>query len=144
MKDLKIAAVCMNSPPGKIDKNLDRIESFVQKASMRSVDIVCFPELSITGYTIKSPENIYSGSISEEIIQKVAGMARKNGLIIIAGTIEMSDEKRPYISQVVAGPDGLLGLYRKTHLSPPEKESYNAGQSIDILYPTGGRSFTAN
>ncbi|MBW1863051.1 MAG: hypothetical protein JRJ02_11855 [Deltaproteobacteria bacterium] len=60
-------------------------------------------------------------------------MARTEGLIIIVGMIEMTDDLKPYISQVVASPDGLLGLYRKTHLSPREKESYQAGQSIDTF-----------
>ncbi len=133
MKDLKIAAVCMNSPTGEINKNLDRIESFVQEASAKKVGIICFPELSISGYMTKNPESIYPDSISEDIIQRVTEMARKRGLIIIAGMIEISDKKKPYISQVVAGPDGLLGLYRKSHLSPQEKEGYNAGESIDVF-----------
>jgi N-carbamoylputrescine amidase len=131
MKDLRIAAVCMHSTPGEIDKNLDRIRSFVLEASERGVDIICFPELSITGYTLQNPENMYSTSMSENIIERVNGLAQENGLIIIAGTIEASDGERPFISQVVAGPDGLSGLYRKTHLSPQEKQRYQAGQKID-------------
>ncbi|MDY7037058.1 MAG: nitrilase-related carbon-nitrogen hydrolase [Thermodesulfobacteriota bacterium] len=133
MKDLKIAAVCMNSPTGEIDKNLDRIEAFSLKASERGVEIICFPELSITGYILKAPQNVYSQSVSQEIIEQVTRMARLNGLIIIAGMVEISDRKKPYISQVVAGPEGLLGIYRKTHLSPQEKEIYEAGQCLDTF-----------
>jgi N-carbamoylputrescine amidase len=60
-------------------------------------------------------------------------MARKNGMIIIAGLIEMADGERPYISQVVAGPERLIGVYRKTHLSPKEKEIYQAGEVIHVF-----------
>jgi N-carbamoylputrescine amidase len=60
-------------------------------------------------------------------------MAQKKGMIIIAGLIEMADGERPYISQVVAGPEGLLGFYRKTHLSPKEKEIYQAGEVIHVF-----------
>lgn len=130
MENLRIAAVCMKSLAGAIDKNLDRMESFVLGASEKGVDIICFPELSITGYILKDPINRLSGPPSEEIIERVAGMAQEKGLLIIAGMIEIEYGEKPYISQVVAGPDGLLGLYRKTHLSPPEKEGYRAGQSI--------------
>jgi len=133
MRDLKIAAVCMNSPAGEIDKNLDRIDAFSLEASERGVDIICFPELSITGYMLKDPEDVYSQSVSQEIIEKVTGMARSNRLIIIAGMVEISDRKKPYISQVVAGPDGLLGIYRKTHLSPQEKKIYEAGQCLETF-----------
>ncbi|MBW1912954.1 MAG: nitrilase [Deltaproteobacteria bacterium] len=137
MNDLKIAAVCMNSPPGEIDKNLDRIESFALKAMEMGVDIICFPELSISGYMLKDPNSIYSGSLSEEIIERVDGLAQTTGLIILAGMIEISEGKKPYISQVVAGPNGLLGLYRKSHLSPPEKGSYRAGQKMDPFFYKG-------
>jgi N-carbamoylputrescine amidase len=70
---------------------------------------------------------------SQEIVDRVVEMAREKELIIIVGTIEPSQEDRPYISQIVAGPDGLLGLYRKTHLSPQEKKWYLAGEKIDVF-----------
>ena len=43
MDDLKAAAVCMNAVPGEVEKNLDRIQSFVSKASAKGVSIICFP-----------------------------------------------------------------------------------------------------
>jgi N-carbamoylputrescine amidase len=133
MKDIKVAAVCMNSLPREIDRNLDRIESFVLEASEKEVDVICFPELSVTGYLLSDSLNVYPKSRVREIIERVSGMAEAKGLIIIAGMVEMADEGKPHISQIVAGPDGLLGIYRKTHLSPPEKERYQAGQSIGIF-----------
>jgi predicted amidohydrolase len=133
MKDLKIAAVCMNSQVGEIERNLDRTEAFVSRASDSGAHIICFPELSITGYVLKDPPRVYSDALPGEILERVAGMAQEKGLIIIAGLIEMADGQRPYISQVVAGPEGLLGFYRKTHLSPKEKEIYQAGEKIRVF-----------
>jgi len=133
MRDLKIAAVCMDSVTGEIFKNLDRTESYVSKASEMGVDIICFPELSITGYILNNPINVYADLSSDKVIERVVGMAQENALIIIAGIIEISNGEKPYISQLVAGPNGLLGLYRKTHLSPQEKESYEAGEKIDVF-----------
>ena len=133
MKDLKIAAVCMHSETGEISKNLDRIEVFVSKASAIGVDLICFPELSISGYILKNPRNIYSQATCKEIIEKVAGMAKSKNMVIMAGLVEVSEGEKTYISQVVAGPHGLLGLHRKTHLSPQEKKSYDAGQKIAVF-----------
>jgi N-carbamoylputrescine amidase len=133
MNDLRIAAVCMNSQPGETEKNLRRIESFVLEASEKGVDIICFPELSITGYVLKNPTRIISSSLNEEITERVEGMARDKGLVIMAGMIEMADGDKPFISHMVAGPDGLMGTYRKTHLSPQEKESYQPGQTLDTF-----------
>jgi N-carbamoylputrescine amidase len=133
MRNLKIAAVCMNSQVGEIKGNLHRTEELVSKASDSGAHIICFPELSITGYVLKDPSGVYTDVLPDQILERVEGMAREKGLIIIAGLIEMAEGEKPYISQVVAGPEGLLGLYRKTHLSPKEKETYQAGEEIPVF-----------
>jgi len=133
MKDFRVAAVCMNSEPGEVVKNLARTEKYVLEASGKDVDIICFPELSITGYLLQNPHHIYSGIGPEQIIEQLARMAGEQHLIIVAGLIEISDGSKPYISQVVAGPEGILGMYRKTHLSPHEKDCYESGQKIETF-----------
>ena len=133
MRDLKIAAVCMNSQPSEILRNLDQTESYVRKASQMDADIICFPELSITGYILNHPTDVYNDFSSDKVVERIVGMARQNGIIVMAGIVEICNGEKPYISQLVAGPDGLLGFYRKTHLSPQEKESYAAGEKIDVF-----------
>jgi predicted amidohydrolase len=133
MRNLKIAAVCMNSEAGEIERNLDRIEAFVSRASDSGAHLICFPELSITGYVLSDPTRVYSDMLPDQILGRVAKMAQEKGLIIIAGLIEMADGERPYISQVAVGPGGLLGMHRKSHLSPKEKEIYQGGEKIEVF-----------
>lgn len=127
----------MRSIPGEIEKNLDRTGSFVSEASEKGVDIICFPELSISGYVLKSPQGLYPDSICQAIVERVVEMARTRGMVIITGFVETVEGKRPFISQIVAGPKGLLGIYRKTHLSPPEKKIYQAGQQGGLFHCRG-------
>ena len=134
MRDLLVAAVCMHSEPGEVEKNLERMESFVREASDKEAHAVLFPELSISGYVLKNPEKIYDLARSGRIVEKIVRMAHDAKLIIMAGMVEILQEGRPYITQVVAGPGGLLGLYRKTHLSPPEKEKYREGDGLDVFH----------
>jgi predicted amidohydrolase len=133
MHDLLVAVVCMHSEPGEADKNLDRMESVVREASKKSAGIVLFPELSISGYTLKKPEKLYDLEQSQKIHDKIVRMAHDAKLIVMAGMVEMLHQGRPYITHVVAGPEGLLGLYRKTHLSPAEKEQYREGDSLEVF-----------
>jgi predicted amidohydrolase len=133
MKNLKVAAVCMNAPEGRIEKNLERIQSFVFEAAAKGADMVCFPELSVTGYVLKHPEKIYKTVGPEKIKDHLTNIARKAGVVLIAGLIEVSAGEKPFISQVVIGPKGLIGLYRKTHLSPAEQDFYQAGQKIETF-----------
>ncbi len=132
MDDLKVAAVCMNAAPGKVEKNLARIQAFVREASQEGADMVCFPELSVTGYTLKNPRDIYKELDSDQAMDRLIRMAIDAQMVLIAGLIENSEGTGPFITQVVAGPGGLIGLYRKTHLSPHEKAIYQPGQEIEI------------
>jgi len=133
MDDLKIAAICMHSVTGEIEKNLDRMQSFVSEASKEGADIVCFPELCVTGYVLTRPMDAYGGLDSNNAMERLVLMAREADLILIAGLIEIGGDEKPYISQVIADPKGLIGIYRKTHLSPTEKDVYGAGQEIKVF-----------
>ena len=134
MRDLVVAAVCMHSEPGEVEKNLERMEFFVREASARSAGAVLFPELSISGYTLKNPENIYDFSQSQRIIETVVRIAKDAKLMILAGMVEIQRGAAPYITQVVAGPGALLGLYRKSHLAPPEKQKYREGDRLSVFH----------
>ena len=123
----------MNSEAGDIERNLDRTEAFVSKASDLGAHLICLPELSSTGYVLKDPASVYRDVTPDQVLERLTGMARGKGLIIVAGLIEMADGENPYISQVAMGPEGLLGIHRKSHLSPKEKESYQAGQEIHVF-----------
>jgi N-carbamoylputrescine amidase len=102
---MKIAAVCMHSETGEIERNLDRTEQFVSKASGLGAQLICFPELSLTGYTLNNPLDIYAGLPPDKVVKRVDEMAKGKALIVIAGFIEPSDGQKPFISQIVAGPD---------------------------------------
>ena len=135
MKDIRVAAVCMNALPGQIDANLETIQSFISKAADQGVKIICFPELSVTGYATEPPETICPPSVFRDAVDRILQMARLNGITVLAGLIESTDEgAKPYITQVVANQDGTLWKYRKTHLSPLEARSYRAGEEIQVCH----------
>jgi N-carbamoylputrescine amidase len=140
MQDIRIAVVSMHSEPGDLDGNLKRTASFVKEASRKGADIVCFPELSISGYALDNPGRIGEAMPRQEILEQVTEMARIDDILVITGFIDTSDGEKPYISQMVAGPEGLMGIYRKTHLSPKEREKFRAGEEIPV-YQQGGCRF---
>lgn len=133
MQDLRVAAVCMHSETGEIETNLDRTASYVAMASEAGAKVVCFPELSLTGYTLQDPNLLTRNPAQEVVIERVLHMARDNHVIVLAGLVERSFGDKPYISQIVAGPRGLMGVHRKTHLSPPEAERYRPGDEIAVF-----------
>jgi N-carbamoylputrescine amidase len=133
MDDINVAAVCMRSWPARIERNLGRIEFLAFRAAAEGADLVCFPELSVTGYVLQDPANVYRDTDPEKVMDRLIHLAHEAGVVIIAGLVEISAKGAPFISQIVAGPEGLIGAYRKTHLSPQEKKIYQAGREIKIF-----------
>jgi predicted amidohydrolase len=133
MRDLRVGVVCMHAETGKIRENLERTSFYVSKASKSGAEIICFPELSLTGYTLLEPSRLWKELDEGVVVKRILRMARENNVIILAGMVETVPGVKPCISQIVAGPRGLLGLHRKTHLSPPESASYGAGQELRVF-----------
>ncbi len=133
MENKKLAAVCMHAEPGNVERNLERIRQFTLEASAKGAAMVSFPELSVTGYMLQRPEEAYRRGDHREVLQRIVSIAQEADVVLIAGLVEPSDAGLPFISQAVAGPGGLLGIHRKTHLSPPEKTAYRAGEEIRVF-----------
>ncbi|NVL91091.1 MAG: nitrilase [Desulfobacterales bacterium] len=133
MDDLRIAAVVMRSVLGETSDNLNRMRAWVGEAASKGASIVCFPELNLTGYsvreTIRSVAEPIPGPSSEAVVQ----MARESGIVILSGLIERDSKDRIFASHLVASPEGLQGVYRKCHLSPFEQGLYCAGDTIPVF-----------
>ena len=133
MKDLRVAVVCLQTVPGRPEENLKRIHDRVLEASSEGADLVCFPELCVTGYLLEHPLRAWEEMQAEAAVDSLTRMAQEAHLIILAGYIEPCGNGLPFISHGVAGPSGVLGTYRKTHLSPPETGVYCPGEEIKVF-----------
>ncbi len=133
MKDLRIAVVVCNARVGETRQNLDKVITFVKKARNAAADIVCFPELNITGYSNHEDILGVAQPIPGPISEALSNMAVSHGLLILAGMAEKGYDGRIYATHMVAMPDGKLGTYRKSHIAPPEKKIYSPGNIIPIF-----------
>ncbi|MFA7468521.1 MAG: nitrilase-related carbon-nitrogen hydrolase [Desulfotomaculaceae bacterium] len=132
MKNTRIALVQMESKLGRTGDNLDKIERFARQAAALDAAVICFPELCIPCY---SRDLAWSAaeSVPGPSSERVLNMAKELGLVIMAGLAEKSAAEKPYITQLVAYPDGGLGKYRKTHLGNSEKPCFMPGEDLPIF-----------
>jgi N-carbamoylputrescine amidase len=133
MEDLRIAAVVMRSVLGETSDNLNRTAAWVRKAASKGADLVCFPELNLTGYSVGEVARSVSEPIPGPLSEAVVQMAYENGVLILAGLVEKGEDGGVFASQLVAGEQGLQGVYRKCHLSPFEQSLYSAGNAIPVF-----------
>jgi len=123
----------MNCPVGRIRDNLDHMASWVAAARKRGADLICFPEMNVTGYsTLKAIEN-FTENVPGAISQSILEMAREFKMVILSGLAEADAKGHAFASHLVATPEGLAGTYRKIHIAPPEINVFSAGNTIPLF-----------
>jgi predicted amidohydrolase len=130
MAELSAALVQMRCEKGAIEANLAAMRAYLEEAARRDVELVCFPEASITGYVdpVRYPDVVVT--LDGPAVARFVALTRELPLTAIAGIIETNPLGLPFITQVVAAQGRLLGYYRKrtipdeeAHLFTPGKES---------------------
>lgn len=133
MPDVRIGLVQMHCEKGAITANLDAISSHLRDGAGHGVEILCFPEASITGYV--DPTRVPAAVVQldgPEVAQFVA-LTRDVPLTAIAGIIEANPAGKPFITQVVARDGHLLGFYRKRTIPFEESALYASGPSSRVF-----------
>jgi predicted amidohydrolase len=133
MEDIRIAAVSCRAPFGRIEENLARTEAWVERAAAAGAGLVCFPELNICGYSNHLDIADLAQPVSGPAGTRLSSLARRSGMIILAGLAEHNPQGRPFASHCVFRPDGQVEVYRKLHLAPNEAPCFSAGQDIPIF-----------
>ena len=121
---------CANFAPvwGDKKRTLAKIEANVVEAATQGIDIIAFPEESLTG-TSRCDACRAEGHACDEHLEEaetvpgpatdhVVDLAREHDVYVLFGLPER-DAHEPgvlYNSVAVIGPEGLLGTYHKVHL----------------------------
>lgn len=112
---------------GDKQKNTEKIIDYSIAASEKGANIVLFPEMCLTGYDIFIDENISSKEkrdlgevINGKYVNAILKTSKNINSYIVFGMPEIFDDNL-YNTAIVAGPEGLVGAYRKIH--PYDKEN---------------------
>lgn len=115
--------------------NLEKIISYLEQGSRRKLDIVCFPEASLTGYCGVDVQSL--GEINwREIntaIEKVRSATRRLRVAAIIGTNHSKKGQILNSALLISRAGRLIGEYSKTHLIERDQNFYQPGPEIDIL-----------
>jgi predicted amidohydrolase len=130
---MRIALVQMRCEKGDIAGNLTRIGAEIAAAEERGVEIVAFPEMSITGYIDPAiwPDTVLD--LDSIPVKEFAAMTDVRSVTAIAGIVERNPDGKPFITQIVARDGRLVGFYRKNTVVDEELEWFSPGESIPIF-----------
>ena len=127
---LSRAAVVQFAPVDDIETNLARIEALAKEAvSQDRPALIVFPELSITG--LGNPGARAQG-MTDHAVSRFVRLAMRLQTHLVAGFAERADDGC-YNTAILAGPEGLVGSYRKIHLNTSDKAWAAAGADWKVF-----------
>ncbi|MBL8175947.1 MAG: hypothetical protein JNK48_14820 [Bryobacterales bacterium] len=132
MQSFRAAAVTLNAILGDVRGNLDKIARWTAAAAAQGANFVLFPELCVNGHcdpdTHRHAEPIPGGPSTAAL----HALASLHNLILCAGLSER-DGDAVYNTQILIGPQGLIGKQRKIHLSRDEVLYFQPGNAIEVF-----------
>ena len=122
---MKIGAAQIGSIPGNLEKQVDKHIFWIRKAAEASCDLLCFPELSLTGYEPKLAKDL---ALSKEEIQlkfKVFQKLSDEFQMIIMPGFPLRCDSEIHICQMIYQPGKDLEFYSKQILHEDEKTFFS-------------------
>ena len=130
MGTIEVAVVSSTSRFCDIDANLEHFDTLTRKAAQHKARLVCFPELALTSYTTERSILDVAERVPGPVTEKIGRMAASHGVYLSVGLAERAGGQY-YIAQVVVGPSGYVGKYRKHHPTSGEQAcGFSPGKSF--------------
>lgn len=139
MEDMRVAVVSLNAQVFRISENLDRMAYFIKEAAKAGTQIICFPELSITGYLTGKGIEAIAIPIPGDALNRLQKLSNQHQMVVLAGLAEKNESGNIFATHLVIMPDRETGVYRKLHIAPPEKETFTQGNHIPVFEWNGFR-----
>jgi len=149
---VRVAAVAAETRPGPIERNIELIEAWTAKAAAQGAQLVLFPELSLSGFIPNHPEGNHEAwlrralaetrraaiGLNSRPVAALQSIAARHRVLLSAGTLEDAGNVL-YNTQLLVGPEGLVGHWRKMHVPMFEMPFYNGGQGPRVFDTPLGR-----
>jgi N-carbamoylputrescine amidase len=137
MKDIRIAVVVSNSPVNNAGNNFERMAKWIKASKIEDAALICFPELNVTGYSNHKDIKTAAEPVPGTTTRNLSNLAACEKIVILAGMVERDATGRIFASHLVMKPDGFVGVYRKLHISPPERILFSSGNKVPLFDADG-------
>jgi len=137
---LRLAAAQSISLPGDVAANAAVHERFVAAAHEAAVDVLVFPELSLSGYEL--PRLAECQLLPDAaVLAPLRARAVGAGMTVVVGAPVASGGALPAIGALAFHRDGSTSIYRKQHLHGDEVKYAAAGEPGVRCHAQGDESF---
>ena len=113
--NMKVAAAQIACTPGEVGANLRKIRDFAVRAKKSGAELVVFPEMADTGYSMPLIQK-HASTWTEGAVPRLEQMAEELSIAIVCGVSERVDDKIFNAQVFIEAGGEMIGSYRKTHL----------------------------
>jgi predicted amidohydrolase len=132
---MKICAIQTQPVTGSIQSNITRHKQFVQAAIAQHVDVIIFPELSLTGYEPTLAKDL-AVDMNDHRLDDFQTISNEQTVTIGVG-IPIRTEKGIIIGMIVFQPNYERSVYAKRYIHPDEEEFFVSGESFPTRIISG-------
>ncbi|MEA3485384.1 MAG: nitrilase-related carbon-nitrogen hydrolase [Candidatus Aerophobetes bacterium] len=129
---MKVGLAQIECKLADIKANLDKMREFISKARKEKVNLLVFPELSLTGYSVKSLAPKAAIRIDDPLIQDLKKESKDISLVV--GFVEESKDYNFYNSALYLEEGRIKHLHRKIYLPTygifEEKKYFTSGEGM--------------
>jgi predicted amidohydrolase len=129
---MRVALGQFGAQLGNVEANLDRMQAMLAEAARADAEIVCFPELSLSGYLLDAaaytPQLL--GEVADAVDQLAADSARHDMTLVYGAPERLDGALRNAV--LMQPPDGPRLVYAKTHLDAVERAVFERGDSFVV------------
>lgn len=129
------AAAQISSRRGDVAGNLETHLRAAKCAADAGVDILVFPELSLTGYELDLADALQAAP-GDSAFEPLQNMAQQHDMLVLAGVPVKADTGKPYLGALILGGE-VPTHYAKMHLHGVENDHFQAGKDYGVTRHAG-------
>lgn len=138
---LNVAVAQIAPEIGNLNANLDKVRAYHGQAREEGADMVIFPELTMTGYTLGEEISRYALTQSSTVFQELLSLSKKGSMIV--GYVERSPRGRIYNAAAMMDKGRVVHIHRKVYLPNyglwEEQKRFARGRRLEVFQYRGFR-----
>ncbi|MDP3652792.1 MAG: carbon-nitrogen hydrolase family protein [Rhodoferax sp.] len=135
-----IAAAQSISVPGDTEANVQEHLRFITAAHAAGVQMLVFPELSLTGYELPLMQRCLLHP-DDDVLAPIRALVRQTDMVVTVGApvapADASTHTLPAIGAITFRPDGSAVVYRKHHVHSSEANFASPGPQATSVISLG-------
>jgi predicted amidohydrolase len=139
---MKVAIAQIKSVLGNFNQNLQKHLDFIRQAIEGKADLIIFPELSLTGYSLKDLTNEVAVRLDHPRLSPL--ISRSVDIDIVVGLVEESEEFLYFNTALYLSEGNIIHAHRKIYLPTygmfEEGRHFATGSSLNVFDSKLGRA----